>query len=81
VKSFKCNTYITGWGAKNYIDYSLFESNDIDIQYMDYEKKEYPQLHGEFTPFVSILDLIANVGRAGIENINSKSKSYKIFIP
>jgi hypothetical protein len=81
VIKFRCATYVTGWGAKNYIDYTLFESNNIDIQYMDYENKAYSQLYGEFTPFVSILDLIANAGRKGVGNIISQSKSHKIFIP
>jgi hypothetical protein len=81
VTLFKSNIYITGWGARNYIDYSLFQTNNIDIQYMDYEKKNYPQLYGEFTPFVSTLDLIANTGKRGINFILSQSKSFKVFIP
>ena len=31
------------------------------------QKLPYPQPHGEFNPFVSILDLIANTGKEGIE--------------
>lgn len=81
VKHYRSNVYITGWGAKNYIDYSIFENHDIDIRYMDYIKSPYPQLYGEFTPFVSILDLIANVGKEGINYITSGAKTYKEFLP
>ncbi len=81
VKIYKGDNYITGWGAKNYLDYSLFEKENIDVQYMDYEKKEYSQLYGDFTPFVSILDLIANTGQSGEQFIVSKSKTSKTFIP
>jgi cephalosporin hydroxylase len=33
---------------------------------MDYQKVPYEQGHGEFTPFVSILDAIANCGNAAV---------------
>lgn len=65
------NIYITGHGAKKYLDHELFERNGIRVEYMDYQKTAYPQLHGEFTPYVSILDLIANVGKAGKKYIHS----------
>lgn len=65
------NIYITGHGAKNYLDHELFEQNGIRVEYMDYQKTAYPQLHGEFTPYVSILDLIANIGKAGKIYIHS----------
>ena len=58
-------TYITGHGARNYLDHELFERQGVRVEYIDYQKIPYPQLHGEFTPFVSALDLIANVGKAG----------------
>jgi WbqC-like protein family len=29
---------------------------------MDYPLTPYPQLHGDFDPYVTVLDLIANVG-------------------
>ena len=32
---------------------------------MDYQCKEYPQQFGDFTPYVSALDLVANCGRGG----------------
>lgn len=72
--------YITGWGAKKYLDHQLFESAGISVDYMDYKKTPYPQLYGEFTPYVSILDLIANVGDAGGEYICSETLNWKKFI-
>jgi len=79
VKHFNCNTYITGHGAKNYFDHLLFENNNIDVQYIDYKKNEYPQLFGKFNPYVSILDLIANTGKEGIKYINSTTVNWKTF--
>jgi len=80
VKIYKGDTYISGWGAINYLDYSIFENNNIDVCYMDYLKKPYKQLYGQFTPFVSILDLIANEGVQGVKVIQSNFKPYKLFL-
>ena len=79
-KHFNATKYITGLGALKYIDYDLFETNGIALEYMDYQKTPYPQLHGEFTPYVSILDLIANCGKEGEKYINSESVYWKDFI-
>jgi len=72
--------YITGHGARNYLDHELFESNGIRVEYMDYQRTPYAQLHGDFNPHVSILDLIANVGCAGVEFIHSPTKYWRDFI-
>jgi hypothetical protein len=59
---FDCDRYITGLGALEYIDYDLFENAGVKIYYMEYAKTPYPQLHGEFNPHVTVLDLLFNVG-------------------
>lgn len=77
VKHLNGNTYITGHGAKNYLDHFLFESSNVNVEYMDYRQNIYPQLYGEFTPYVSTLDLIANVGTTGAAFINSGTLYWK----
>lgn len=72
--------YITGWGARNYLDHPLFERAGIEVAYMNYAKHPYSQLHGEFTPYVSVLDLIANQGVSGCRYINSNTIYWKDFI-
>lgn len=74
------NAYVTGHGARNYLDHELFERHGVAVGYMDYRKTPYPQLHGEFTPYVSILDLIANVGRAGADVIASGTVDWREFV-
>ncbi len=74
------NIYITGHGAKNYLDHEIFERSNIRVEYMNYQKIVYPQLHGDFTPYVSGLDLVANCGREGIKYIISDSIDWKKFI-
>jgi len=80
VENLKGSVYITGHGAYNYMNHDLFEQHGIRVEYMDYQKIPYPQLHGEFTPYVSILDLIANVGKAGRDVITSGTVYWKDFI-
>lgn len=76
----KADTYITGHGASNYLDHSIFENAGVSVKYMDYQKTPYPQLYGEFTPYVSILDLIANVGKDGVNWIHSRTIDWKDFL-
>jgi len=80
VKHLGGDIYITGHGAKNYLDHELFERNGVSVQYMRYERAPYPQLHGAFDPHVTILDLIANTGHAGIEFIRSGTIHWRDFI-
>ena len=47
---------------------------------MAYEKRPYPQLHGEFTPFVTVLDLIANLGRDGRRQIVSGTTNWRHMV-
>lgn len=61
VQKFEGNRYITGHGAKNYFDHHLLEHSGIDVEYIDYDIKPWNQNTEEFTPFVSSVDLIANV--------------------
>lgn len=80
VKALGGANYITGLGARNYLDHQLFEDAGIAVEYMDYQKSPYPQLHGEFTPYVSILDLIANIGKDGVNWIHSGTINWQDFV-
>ena len=80
VKYYSCDTYITGHGARNYLEYSVFENSGIRVCYIDYQNVQYQQLHGAFTPYVSILDLIANMGPDGADYIQSKIQDWRDFI-
>lgn len=56
--------YISGPAAKNYIEENEFTDRGIKLTWFDYnDYLEYPQLFGEFTHNVSILDLLFNCGR------------------
>ena len=72
--------YITGLGARDYLDHESFEASGIRVEYMNYEKRPYPQLHGDFTPYVTALDLVANCGRPGREVVASGTVYWKDFL-
>lgn len=76
----KAETYITGHGASKYLSHDIFEKAAINVEYMNYKKTPYPQLFGEFTPYVSILDLIANVGKEGVNWIHSGTIYWKDYV-
>jgi len=69
VKRFKGSQYLSGQGAKKYMDESLFEKAGIELVYTDFKHPEYNQLWGEFIPNLSILDLLFNHGFEGSRKI------------
>lgn len=74
------DVYITGHGARNYLDHQIFEDKGIEVRYMKYDCVPYPQLHGDFTPYVTGLDLVANCGKEGRSVIQSEATNWKAFI-
>lgn len=56
--------YISGPAARDYIQPELFAERGIALGWFDYsDYPEYPQLWGEFTHGVTILDLLFNCGK------------------
>tara|TARA_R100001015_G_C4621582_1_gene178801 strand:+ start:302 stop:991 length:690 start_codon:yes stop_codon:yes gene_type:complete len=64
LKNQKATKYISGdgEGSKRYIDEQLFKDNNIELVWQEYKHPTYKQLHGEFIPYLSILDLLFNEG-------------------
>jgi hypothetical protein len=55
--------YISGPAARDYVDSSVFDRAGIRLTWFDYSGyPEYPQLWGDFTHGVTILDLLFNCG-------------------
>lgn len=79
-KMFQAQVYITGHGARNYLNHELFLRSNIEVEYMNYLKVPYNQVHGSFTPYVSVLDLIASKGKEGVEIMKSASINWRLFL-
>lgn len=79
VQHLKGGVYVTGHGARNYLDHNKFEYAGISVQYMRYRCLSYPQLYGDFNPYLSALDLVANCGPEGVRYIQSTTIDKKEF--
>ena len=55
-------TYIFGAQGRNYAETEQFREAGVDARFQDYQHPVYPQLHGEFEPYMSVIDLLFNVG-------------------
>ena len=77
VRHFGGTRYVTGQGATSYLDHVAFEGAGVAVDYMDYRKLEYPQSAPPFTPYVTILDLVANLGKEGRSLIVSGTRPWR----
>ncbi len=67
------DTYLSGPAAKDYLDESEFSRRNISVYYFQYDGyPEYPQLHGEFTHNVSVLDLLFQTGDRALEYLHPR---------
>ncbi|WP_055074136.1 WbqC family protein [Pseudanabaena sp. 'Roaring Creek'] len=73
LKKVNATSYLSGQIAKDYLDENLFRENGIGLEYKSYDYLPYPQLWGDFIGNVSILDLIANVGKEAKSFLTSQS--------
>jgi len=58
VKKCGGNTYLSGLGAKDYLDEELFENEGIKVIWQQFEHPQYSQLHGKFVEKLSIIDFL-----------------------
>jgi hypothetical protein len=61
-KQYNTDTYISGPFGKDYLEHKKFEDTGIDIEYHEYSHPEYSQQYGDFTPYLSVIDLLFNCG-------------------
>jgi len=79
-KLVDADRYVTGLGALKYLDHERFDDNGVMVHYMDYQMKPYPQLYGEFSPYVSIIDAIANCGDQVRDLVCSQSIYWRNYV-
>ena len=61
-REIEATTYLSGPFGREYLDLEKFEHAGIKVRFHDYEHPKYYQLHGEFQPYMSVIDLIFNEG-------------------
>lgn len=84
---FHAESYLSPKGSAVYIEEESpggeFSKAGIEVYYHDYEHPVYNQLHGDFIPYMGVIDLLFNVGfNNSLEVIRSGRRSpihYKVF--
>jgi hypothetical protein len=59
--------YLSGAGAKDYLDEGLFAAAGIKVSWQGFAVKPYEQVFPGFTPDLSALDLLLNLGPSGAD--------------
>ena len=61
-KSVQAEEYLSGPDGRNYLNLGLWQENKVKVEFHDYLHPQYRQLHGEFLPHMSVIDLLFNCG-------------------
>jgi len=68
--------YLSGPSAAAYIRQEEFDAAGIALEWMDYSGyPAYAQLHGDFVPAVSIVDLLLNIGPEARQYMKAKVRA------
>lgn len=62
LKKMNAKSYLSGVGAKAYFDPKPFEDANIEVIWQNFNHPVYPQLYGDFIPYLSSIDLLFNCG-------------------
>jgi hypothetical protein len=66
--------YISGPGAKGYIDIDGFKEKGMKLYWYEFQHPVYPQIRGEFIPYLSAIDLLFNTGGEAVGYIREGAK-------
>jgi hypothetical protein len=69
LKKIGAERYLSGIGAKAYFRPEPFATAGIEVLWQDFKHPVYPQLHGDFIPYLSSIDLLLNCGVNRSRNI------------
>jgi hypothetical protein len=69
LKKVDSNTYLSGEGAKNFIDLNFFNKNKIKVIFNNFKHPIYEQINGNFVKDLSLLDIIFNCGISKTERL------------
>ncbi len=71
IKAVGGTHYLSGVGAKDYLDEPMFAKEGIAVEWQEFIHPVYPQLHGNFIPNLSTIDLLFNCGPGAKEILQS----------
>ncbi len=73
-KHFEATHYFTAALAKDYLKVDLFHKAGISVEFQDYPHPTYRQLHGEFIPYLSAVDLLFNYGPESLGILTTRKR-------
>lgn len=62
LKKIGADRYLSGVGARDYFRPEPFAEAGVEVLWQDFQHPVYPQLHGDFVPYLSSIDLLLNCG-------------------
>lgn len=66
VKKLGGDSYLSGFGAVNYQEETIFHDAGIELRYSGFVHPQYPQVWNDFIPNLSIIDFLFNNGRRSL---------------
>lgn len=70
-KHFNATHYYNGIRGKELYKKENFLRHGIVLEIQDYKHPQYPQLYGDFVPYMSVIDILFNVGKSSLPVILS----------
>ncbi|MFQ6617993.1 MAG: WbqC family protein [Fidelibacterota bacterium] len=70
-KSVGSSDYLAGEGGREYMDLEKWEKAGIHVFFQEFRHPSYPQCYEDFTPNLSIIDLLFNCGSESLNIIES----------
>ena len=61
-RHFAASRYMSGDAARAYLDVTAFAAAGVEVVWHNYAHPTYLQQHGEFLPYLSVIDLLLNEG-------------------
>jgi hypothetical protein len=72
-KKTGCDTYLSGAGGRDYMDEDRFRQEGLSLRYQNYVHPVYAQRYGDFLPYMSVVDLLMNVGPDSLKVLRGKA--------
>lgn len=70
-KYFNADLFLSGAGAKEYLDIDSFIQNGIEIKFQEFKHPQYKQIREPFIPNLSAIDFLFQCGESAGEIFNS----------
>ncbi|MHC4843189.1 MAG: WbqC family protein, partial [Planctomycetota bacterium] len=81
-KTVGADTYLSGTGARSYLNPMPFQKMGVELKFQDFDHPVYPQRYNGFVPNLSAIDALFNVGNVfngDLEKVSTRSTNIKLL--